>query len=60
MVIHGWYTCPRCHRKLQKVTKETVIQGAPIYCRKCKKEWFPTIFEGNELREEVSFMKIAR
>lgn len=60
MVIHGWYTCPRCHRNLQRVTKETLIQGAPIYCRKCKIEWFPTIFEGNELREEVSFLKIAR
>ena len=53
MVVNGWFTCPRCRKNLQQVRGNTVMLGAPIYCRKCKMEWFPKIYMGREL-EDIS------
>lgn len=52
MIVDGWYTCPVCHRNLQKVEKESVLYGVPVYCRKCKVSWYPTIYLGRELGED--------
>lgn len=55
MVVRGWYTCPVCRKKLQKVLPTTVLSDAPIYCQKCKAERFPTIFNGRELEDDEPF-----
>ena len=55
MIVKGWYTCPTCHKNLQKVTPETVLYGTPVYCRKCRVEWFPTIYLGRELGDDEPF-----
>ena len=48
MVVNGWFTC---RKNLQQVRGNTVMLGAPIYCRKCKMEWFPKIYMGRELED---------
>ena len=55
MIVNGWYTCPSCHKNLQKIPEDAVLFGIPIYCRKCKVEWFPTIYLGRELGEDEPF-----
>ena len=55
MVNNGWYHCPSCGRKLQKVPPGAIMYGMPVYCRKCKVEWFPVIFDGRELADDELF-----
>lgn len=55
MVVNGWYTCPTCHRKLQKVPEDAVMYGVPVYCSKCKIEWFPAFFNGREIDDDEPF-----
>ena len=55
MIVDGWYTCPACRRRLLKVEEDSVMYGMPVYCRKCKVEWFPTIYLGRELGEDEPF-----
>ena len=55
MIVNGWYTCPSCHKNLQKIPEDAVLFGIPIYCRKCKVGWFPTIYLGRELGEDEPF-----
>lgn len=57
MVVNGWYTCPRCHKRLMRILPETVLYGVPVYCRPCKKEWMPTIFMGREITGELPRFK---
>ena len=52
MTKGGWYTCPICHRNLQKVEPGSILYGVPIYCRKCKVDWYPTIYLGRELADD--------
>lgn len=35
-----------------KVERDSVLFGVPVYCRKCKVEWFPTVYLGRELGDE--------
>ena len=53
MVVNGWYTCPRCHKRLIQIKPESILYGTPVYCRTCKKEWFPAIYRGRELTGEI-------
>ena len=55
MVLRGWYTFPVCRKKLQKVLPTTVMFDVPVYCRKCRAERFPTIYEGRELDDDEPF-----
>lgn len=55
MVVRSWYTCPVCHRKLQKLQHDSILYNTPVYCRTCKIEWFPSIFDGRELGEDEPF-----
>jgi len=55
MVVKGWYTCPTCHKRLQRVEPASILYGTPVYCRKCKVEWFPAIYNGRELDEDEPF-----
>ena len=51
----GWYECPACGKKLLKVSADSILYGTPIYCRKCKVEWFPAIYAGQELDDDTPF-----
>lgn len=57
MVIKGWYTCPRCHKRLMKIRPESILYGTPVYCRTCQREWYPTIFAGQEIHGELPEFK---
>lgn len=35
----GWFTCPTCRRKLQRVAPETRAEHLPIWCPRCKREY---------------------
>lgn len=58
MVVKGWYTCPHCHKRLLKIRPESVLYGTPVYCRSCRREWFPTIFAGREITGELPEFKM--
>lgn len=49
MVTGGWFTCPVCHRRLIRIDRRSTMYRVPVYCRTCKSEWFPAIFNGREL-----------
>ena len=51
MVVNGWYTCPKCRKKLIKIYKDSTIRRTPVWCDRCKEERFPFIVNGTELRE---------
>lgn len=38
-----------------KVERDSVLFGVPVYCRKCKVEWFPTVYLGRELGDDEPF-----
>lgn len=59
MVRDGWYYCPGCGKKLLRVPSDGLMYGMPVYCRSCKVEWFPTIFEGRELGDDEPFPDIT-
>lgn len=55
MVENGWYHCPVCGKKLMKIPGNSVMFGVPVYCRFCKVEWYPTIYEGVEIGLDEPF-----
>lgn len=52
MVINGWYTCPKCRKKLLRVLKTSTVRNTPVWCSKCKAEPFPLIVDGVQLADE--------
>lgn len=54
-LINGWYECPYCGKKLQKIPEHSVLYGTPVYCRHCKVEWYPTVWFGKELDDDEPF-----
>ena len=55
MVKDGWYCCPTCGKRIQKLESSSVIYGTPLRCRVCKVDWYPTIFQGAELGDDEPF-----
>lgn len=55
MVKDGWYCCPTCGKRIQKLESSSVIYGTPLRCRVCKVDWYPTIFQGSELGDDEPF-----
>lgn len=43
-----WYCCPQGHKTPQLVEPESTIKQAPIYCKHCKKSYYPNIINGQE------------
>ncbi len=37
ILYYGWLRCPRCGKKLHKVTKETKLEAFPLWCKMCHK-----------------------
>ena len=57
MIKDGWYRCPICGKKLQPVTRESIIYETPIFCRNktCKVSFYPAIWKGRELGDDEPF-----
>lgn len=55
MVAQTWYCCPACGSRLLKVMPDSVMSNIPVWCRRCKVEWFPAIFNGVELGADDPF-----
>ena len=55
MIKHGWYVCPFCSTKVQKVDARSNVENLPLYCKKCHLESYPTIFHGKELGDDDPF-----
>lgn len=55
MVTDGWYVCPTCGKHLRKVPPDSIMYNMPVWCRSCKVEWFPAIFNGQELGDDDPF-----
>lgn len=60
MVINGWYTCPKCRKKLLRVLKTSTVRNTPVWCSKCKAERFPLIVDGVQLADEQVHNKQER
>ena len=55
MVTDGWYLCPVCGKRLLKIPPDSIMYNMPVWCRSCKVEWFPIIFNGQELGDDDPF-----
>ena len=55
MVTNGWYLCPVCGKRLLKVPPDSIMYNMPGWGRSCKGEWFPAIFNGQELGDDDPF-----
>lgn len=42
----GWYYCPKGHKTSQKIENNSSIQSTPIYCKHCRKAYYPVIRGG--------------
>lgn len=41
-----FYRCPDCGKKLLRLTEKSTVTDTPIYCPRCKREFFPLIWNG--------------
>ena len=46
MIVNGWYYCPAGHKTGQRVEKNSNIENTPIWCKHCKKAYYPVIKDG--------------
>lgn len=35
----GWFKCPACQKKLQRIDRTTEAENVPIWCPRCSKEY---------------------
>lgn len=45
-VKDNWYYCPAGHKTGQRIEKNSNIENAPIWCKHCKKAYYPVIKDG--------------
>ena len=38
-VQKGWIICPSCHKKIQRVNKDTEAVNLPVWCPRCRVEY---------------------
>lgn len=48
-----WYFCPQGHKTSQVIEDESTMNHVPIYCKHCRKVYFPYIFQGKEIIKEA-------
>lgn len=46
MIVNGWYYCPAGHKTGQQIEKNSNIENTPIWCKHCKKAYYPVIKDG--------------
>lgn len=45
-IKESWYYCPAGHKTGQRIDKNSNIENAPIWCKHCKKAYYPVIKDG--------------
>jgi hypothetical protein len=45
-IKNEWYHCPHGHKTPQKIEKGTNVENMPIWCKHCKKAYYPKIVNG--------------
>ena len=45
-IKESWYYCPAGHKTDQRVEKNSNIEYTPIWCKHCKKAYYPVIKDG--------------
>lgn len=35
---YEWFTCPKCRKKLFKITNESIVKDVKVWCKTCKEE----------------------
>lgn len=45
-IKENWYYCPHGHKTGQRVEVNSNIENAPIWCKHCKKAYYPVIKDG--------------
>ena len=55
MITNGKYICPACGKAIRPVGAGAIVFGHPFYCRHCRVEWYPNIYNGVELDGDTPF-----
>lgn len=42
----GWYYCPHGHKTAQKIERDSNIENTPIYCKHCRRAYYPRVKGG--------------
>lgn len=45
-IKESWYYCPAGHKTGQRIEKNSNIENTPIWCKHCKKAYYPVIKDG--------------
>lgn len=45
-IKEGWYFCHYGHKTAQKIEKNSNVENMPIYCKHCKRAYYPVIKNG--------------
>ena len=59
MVRDGWYYCPMCGKRIQKIECDSVIYNTPLHCRPCRTDWYPAICMGEEITGDIPVFDAA-
>lgn len=43
----GWYYCPKGHKTSQRITSKSNAVNLPVWCKHCRKAYYPVIIGGN-------------
>lgn len=50
----GWYYCPHGHKTAQKIERDSNIENAPIYCKHCRRAYYPRVKNGMLFDKDIS------
>lgn len=50
----GWYYCPRGHKTAQRIEKNSDIENTPVWCKHCKRAYFPRVKDGRLCANSVN------
>ena len=45
-IKEGWYYCPKGHKTSQKIEYDSIVKNTPVYCKHCRKAYYPEIRGG--------------
>nr|DAH05525.1 MAG TPA: cysteine-rich protein [Caudoviricetes sp.] len=45
-IKESWYYCPAGHKTGQRIEENSNIENTPIWCKHCKKAYYPVIKDG--------------
>lgn len=54
----GWYYCPNGHKTGQKIMENTNLLNLPIWCKHCKKAYYPVIRGGKICKNNSDYVCI--